>query len=102
MGKAVVRVGDICSSHPPYPPRKSIAGSNDVFVNGKAVVRVGDKWDKHTHPVTGETHDSISITGSTTVFVNGKAVVRVGDVIVDTSQRFTSKPVIGSNDVSVG
>ena len=101
MSKAVVRVGDVCSSHSPYPPRKSISGSNDVFVNGKAVVRVGDKWDKHTHPSTGETHDGVSITGSSTVFVNGKAVVRVGDVIVDPLYRFTSKPITGSNDVFV-
>jgi len=75
---AVTRKGDMSKGHKPYPPRPSIEGSPDVFVNGKAAHRQGDKWDVHC---SGDCHDGVLSSGSSTVFVNGKQLGRVGDPI---------------------
>jgi uncharacterized Zn-binding protein involved in type VI secretion len=87
---AVVKIGDMCSGHGTCPPRNSITGSDNVFINGVAVHRVGDQWAKHCH------HDSILATGSSTVFINGRSIGRVGDMVACGSMVST-----GSNNVNV-
>lgn len=81
---AVTRLGDTCTGHECFPPRNSIEGSPDVFVNGKAAHRQGDGWDVHTctHPkVPHGTHGGSLAAGSSSVFVNGKQLGRVGDPV---------------------
>lgn len=74
---AVARLGDKCSGHGCWPPRKNTSASSDVFVNGIGAHRVDDTWAAHT--CKKNTHTSILSTGSSTVFVNNKALGRIGD-----------------------
>lgn len=75
----VVRLGDICTGHGAFPPRKVDSASSNVVVNGKGAVRLGDHWVTHCSPAS--CHDSTSSKGSSTVFVNGKPLVRKSDAI---------------------
>jgi hypothetical protein len=43
----VVRIDDNCSGHGCWPPRPSITGSPDVFVNNKQVERYNDVLEEH-------------------------------------------------------
>lgn len=79
MGRAVVRLGDICTGHFCFPPRTSITASTNVFVNGKGAVRVGDAWAVHVCDT--DFHAGIQIGGSSTVLVNGKPLARIADAI---------------------
>lgn len=78
---AVVRVGDMCTGHGCWPPRASVSGSANVFINGVGAVCVGDAWAAHTCKEIPETHASVQSSGSGTVRVNGKALARTGDAI---------------------
>lgn len=89
MPKAT-RIGDLCTGHESFPPRPSISGSSDVFVNDIGSHRVGDLWAPHPH-------DGILISGSASVFVNDAPKGRVGDM-VDCG----SMVLNGSDDVEVG
>lgn len=77
---AVTRKGDMCTGHGSFPPRNSIQGSDNVFVNGIAAHREGDGWATHCNP-TPICHASVLASGSSTVFVNGKQIGRVGDPV---------------------
>lgn len=88
----VVRQGDICTGHGCWPPRPSVSGSPNVFVNGRPVVRVTDGWAAHTCPTIPETHASTQATGSATVFANGLPVARVGDSIACGSSNAQGSP----------
>lgn len=78
---AVGFLGNICTGHDCYPPRRSIEASPNVFINGKAMIRVGDAWEVHDC-IDGEgSHGGHLATGSSTVFVNGKPVGRIGDMV---------------------
>lgn len=69
--------GANCTGDGCFPPRPSIEGSPNVYVNGKPVLRVGDKYAPHT---CGDSkHDGACSSGSSSVFCNGKPVARVGD-----------------------
>jgi len=97
---AVTRKGDLCTGHECFPPRLSIAGSGNVFVNGKPVHRQGDAWEPHTctDPNTPHgTHIGLLAGGSGSVNVNGKPIGRVGDP-VDCG----SKVATGSGNVNAG
>ncbi len=74
----VVRLGDICTGHGCFPPRKSTSASNNVKINGIGAVRLGDSWAVHC---CVSCHSSVSSAGSSTVKVNGKPLVRKGDAI---------------------
>lgn len=74
---AVSRKGDTCTGHGCHPPRASLEGSPNVFINGKPAHRVGDAWASHT--CGDNTHDGVCSSGSSVVFVNGKPLARVGD-----------------------
>ena len=87
---AVARVGDLCTGHPPYPPRPAITGSDNVFVNGKAAHRVGDVWADHPH--TG-----ILVEGSGNVYVNGQKLGRTGDLISCGSRVGNGSPDVFAN-----
>lgn len=77
---AVTRIGDNCTGHGCFPPRPSIAGSGNVFVNGIAVHRQGDGWNGHGCAVCLPHGGSLEV-GSTEVFVNALGMGRVGDGI---------------------
>lgn len=83
MPKAV-RLGDICTGHDCFPPRKSTSGSPNVLINYKNAHRVGDSWEVHTctHPdIPHGSHSGIMASGSPNVFVNNLPLARVGDNI---------------------
>jgi len=97
---AVARKGDLCTGHGCFPPRKSIAGSGNVFVNGKPAHRKGDAWEPHTctDPYTPHgAHAGLLAGGSDSVFVNGMPLGRVTDP-VDCG----SKVATGSGNVFAG
>lgn len=93
---AVTRKGDRCTGHGLFPPRESVEGSGDVFINGQSAHRVGDAWATHCNPVP-VCHGGSLAGGSATVFVNGQPLGRVGDA-VDCGSSVAS----GSADVFAG
>ena len=97
---SAARLNDICTGHECWPPRPSIEGSPNVFVNGRPLHRQGDGWDVHccTHPDCPHgCHKSILASGSSTVFVNGKQAGRIGDPVACGGNVAT-----GSENVFVG
>ena len=97
---AVTRQGDICTGHECFPPRNSIQGSSNVFVNGKPAHRQSDSWASHTctHPkVPHGTHGGSLASGSSNVYVNGKQLGRIGDPV-----SCGSTVASGSNNVFAG
>ena len=96
MSKAIVLKGDNCSGHGCFPPRASLEGSPDVFVESKGVVRVGDSWAIHSCPKIPP-HAGTQAEGSETVFINGKGIAREGDSI-----SCGSKAMGGSRSVFAG
>ena len=80
----VARLGDKCTGHDCFPPRKSNSGSPNVFINGIPALRVGDSFE--THCCTCEDmphgcHDGTLKSGSSSVYVNGKPLGRIGDSV---------------------
>ncbi len=75
----VVRLGDICSGHGCWPPRKNDQGSPNVFANNIKVHRKTDHWPVHC--CNNDCHDGNISNGSGSVFVNGLGVARVGDPV---------------------
>lgn len=76
---AVSRQDDQCSGHGCFPPRRSTAGSPNVFCTGKPVLRKGDPFEAHS--CGDHTHTATVSAGSGTVFVNGLALARIGDAL---------------------
>ena len=68
---AVTRKGDSCTGHGEFPPRASVGGSPDVYVNGIAVHRQGDGWSSHCNSIP-VCHGGALTGGSSSVFVNGQ------------------------------
>lgn len=95
MSNAVSRKGDTCTGHGCYPPRASVEGSDNVFINGKGVHCQGHGWAAHT--CGDSTHDGTCSGGSSTVYANGKPIARVGDGI-----SCGSAVAVGSPDVFAG
>jgi uncharacterized Zn-binding protein involved in type VI secretion len=91
----VARKGDLCTGHGGFPPRPSLTGSEDVFINGKPVHRTTDSWAPHTDGTT--VHPSTMGQGLSTVLVNGLAIARVGDPV-----QCGSTILLGSLDVYAG
>ena len=80
----VARLGDTSTPDPCLaPPRPTIVGSGDVFVNGLAAHRLGDSWAPHSCvlPTPQPPHQAVTSSGSGSVYVNGKPLARVGDTI---------------------
>lgn len=77
---AVTRQGDQCAGHGAFPPRASVAGSPNVFINGRPAHRQGDGWETHCNDVP-VCHGGSLAAGSATVFVNGRPLGRVGDPV---------------------
>lgn len=94
---AVTRLGDIDTGHGGWPPRPSVAGSPNTFVNGLPVVRQGDAFDLHTDPSIPETHGGVLSGGSGSVFVNGIPIGRIGDAV-----SCGSVVAVGSGNVFAG
>jgi uncharacterized Zn-binding protein involved in type VI secretion len=97
---AAARQGDSCTGHACFPPRASIGGSGNVFINGIPAHRQGDGWKPHTctDPRTPHgTHAGSLAGGSPSVFANGLPLGRVGDP-VDCGSLVAS----GSPDVFAG
>jgi len=74
----VVRLGDMCSGHGPYPPRPNDQASSNVFVNNIAAHRETDSWALHCN---GDCHTGVLSAGSSSVFVNNLPIARIGDPI---------------------
>ena len=91
---SAARLGDTCSGHDCFPPRHSVSGSNNVYINGIPAHRVTDAWEAHTCITT---HDSILAQGSSSVFINGLAAGRIGDLVACGSTIAT-----GSDNVFIG
>ena len=79
MSKQVSRKGDYCTGHGGYPPRQSLEGSNNVFINSIPANRQDDLWAVHCND--DDCHNAVSIVSSTSVFVNSKSTQKVGDFI---------------------
>ena len=75
---AAARQGDSCTGHGAYPPRPSVAGSPNVFIEGKPALRVGDAYAAHCNPKP-ICHGGSQASGSSLVYVNGQPLARVGD-----------------------
>lgn len=74
---SVSRKGDNCTGHGCFPPRPSVEGSDNVFINEIPALRVGDGFASHCcGPVC---HGGNVSVGSSKVFVNGKPLARIGD-----------------------
>lgn len=93
---AVTRKGDACTGHGLFPPRNSVAGSPNVFVNGIAAHRVSDGWAVHCDP-TPVCHAGALAAGSPTVFCNGKPLGRIGDPVNCGSKVATGSPNVFAN-----
>jgi len=96
----VTRKGDMCTGHGCFPPRNSIGGSGDVFVNGIPAHRQSDGWESHGCPCPRTPHGAhagLLGGGSLSVYANGKPLGRVGDP-VDCGSKVAS----GSSDVFAG
>jgi len=77
---AATRLGDVCTGHDGFEPRKNDAGSPDTFINRLPAHRVGDHWIEHCDH-SGSCHDSTCKTGSSTVFINRIPAARIGDMV---------------------
>ena len=78
---AVTRKGDLSTADPcGAPPRPSIQGSPNVYVNNIPAHREGDAWQPHACPGSSP-HNATLQSGSPTVFVNNQPIGRVGDPI---------------------
>lgn len=78
------RLGDKCTGHDCFPPRKSISGSSNVFINGIPALRVGDSFEVHCctcDDMPHGCHDGILESGSSSIYVNGKPLGRIGDPV---------------------
>lgn len=83
MQRLVVRLGNICSGHPLFPPRPNIQGSPNFFIKGKPIHREGDAWDVHCRTIPDfDCHGSVMGKGSAKFMANNKVVAFVGDPIV--------------------
>lgn len=79
MTVPIARLGDWCSGHGCFPPRPSVAGSSDSFVNGISWHRQGDAW--LIHSCGQELHPGVLARGSSVTFVNNIPAGRVGDPV---------------------
>ena len=79
----VVRLGNICTGHGPYPPRPNIEGSPNFSIKGFPVHREGDGWASHcrTSP-PWDCHTSVMGVCDSKFMANGKTVAFVGDPVV--------------------
>jgi uncharacterized Zn-binding protein involved in type VI secretion len=77
--KTIAKIGDYCTGHDGFPPRRAITGSGNVFCNGKGMHCVGDLWE--THCDDHECHNGYLVEGSSNIFVGGKQLGRTGDLI---------------------
>ena len=93
---AVTRKGDTCTGHGCFPPRASVQGSGNVFVNSITVNRQSDGWATHCCPPP-TCHGSVLSSGSSTVFANGLQVGRIGDPVA-----CGSSVAVGSGNVFAG
>lgn len=92
---AITRQGDICTGHGCWPPRPSVGGSGNVFVNGIPVHRQGDGWAVHC--CKDSCHAGSLANGSGSVFVNGKPCGRVGDAVDCGSSVAAGSPNVFAN-----
>lgn len=76
---AATRLGDTCTGHACWPPRKNIEASEDFFINGIGAHREGDAWEVHC--CDDNCHDSVLAEGHPTVFINNKPAAVVGSAI---------------------
>lgn len=91
---AVTRLGDMCTGHGCWPPRPSISGSPNVFVNMIPIHRQGDRWAVHC---CKKCHASSLATGSPNVFANNRQVGRIGDFVACGSFVASGSPNVFAN-----
>lgn len=94
MSQPAARLGDMCTGHGCFPPRSSITGSSDTFIDGIPALRMGDKYDTHCCVTC---HDGQVVGGSGTTFINGMPAARMGDALDCGSQI-----AIGSSTTFIG
>ena len=92
---AAARLGDLDTGHGCFPPRPSVQGSPNVFVNFMPAHRQGDAWAVHC---CVSCHASALAQGSATVFANGLQFGRIGDPVACGSQVATGSPNVFVGD----
>ena len=98
---AATRLGDICTGHECWPPRPSVEGSPNVFVNSIPWHRQDDAWATHccTHPgIPHGCHSSVLAQGSSSVYVNSKQAGRITDPVACGSFVATGSPNVFAGD----
>ena len=83
MGIAAT-ITDMCTGHPPWPPRNCIGpGVPTVLVGGRPASVMGDMYNVHCAMLgmTLECHVGSVVMGSGTVFIGGRPAARIGDQI---------------------
>lgn len=100
-GKALCRLGDICTGHDCFPPRPNVEGTSTVFCNNLPLHCVGQRWATHCCTHSGKNHhgchDGTTISGTSNVYAEGMLLAREGDPI-----SCGSKVGKGSSDVLCG
>jgi uncharacterized Zn-binding protein involved in type VI secretion len=88
----VARVDDVCTGHGPFPSRKVIQGSGNVFANGLPVHRELDKLATHCKPPPITCHGGVLALGLGSVLVNGRPIARRGDPVSCGGEIATGSP----------
>ena len=91
----IVRLGDVCSGHGCFPPRRGITISPNVFCESIPVHRLNDVLEPHCCPDNG-CHAGIYLANKT-VFSNSLSIQISGDPI-----SCGSTSIISSGTVIVG
>lgn len=98
MTQPAARLGDLCTGHGCYPPRPSITGSSDTFIDGIPALRMGDKYAVHCCVVLPfDCHPGTVSVGSGSAYINGMPAARVGDAL-----ECGSKVAVGSSTTFIG
>lgn len=87
-----------CSGHSCWPPRPTIDGSPNIFVNSLEAIRVSDPYDIHCCPPC---HGGTAAEGSPDVFYNSLAAHRIGDAVSCGSYAAQGSPDVFINDLEV-
>ena len=78
MSKRISFLTSLCSGHGGFPPRPSITGSEDCYVENQGCLREEDQYDTHCN---SSCHTGAVATASNSVYINGAGIAREDDEI---------------------